>query len=159
MTASRTTAPRYPDPTPPSPAAVDRHWAYALLRLLLGIAFLGHGVIRIVNGIGAFAAATVKGMAAAPLPPALVSAFAHAIPIVELALGVLLILGLFTRWALIAGLLFMSLLMAGVTLKQDWPTAGLQLIYGVVFWILLHRRHPDDLSWPALLRSLKPLTP
>ncbi len=138
-------------PNPLTPADVDRHWAYALLRLLLGVTFLGHGVIRILHGIDAFAAATVKGMAAAPLPPAFVSAFAHTIPVVELVLGTLLILGLFTRWALLAGLLFMSLLMAGVTLKQDWPTAGLQLIYGVVFWILLLRRHADELSWPALL--------
>ncbi len=152
MPSTRPTLPAHPASAPS--ADLDRHAAYALLRLLLGVTFLGHGVIRILHGIGTFADATVKGMAGTPLPPLIVSAFAHIISPFELVLGLLLILGLFTRWTLIAGLLFMSLLMTGVTLSQDWPTAGLQLIYGLVFWQLLARRASDERPWPTLLRSL-----
>jgi hypothetical protein len=46
----------------------------------------------------------------------------------------------------------MLVLMFGVTLKQDWATAGSQLLYGLVLAALLFLRESFDLSWPALLR-------
>ncbi len=76
--------------------------------------------------------------------------FALTIPWIELTLGTLLILGLLTRTALTLSMLFMIALMAGVTLRQDWPTAGLQLIYGFVIFVLLFLRRPYQTSWPRL---------
>ncbi|MEL6461046.1 MAG: DoxX family protein, partial [Cyanobacteria bacterium J06621_15] len=51
--------------------------------------------------------------------------------------GILLILGLQTRKALIANFLLMMTLMFGVCLLQKWDVAGSQLIYNIVLFILL----------------------
>jgi thiosulfate dehydrogenase [quinone] large subunit len=44
----------------------------------------------------------------------------------------------------------MLVLMFGIGLKQDWNTAGSQLLYALVLSILLFARHRYDLSWPNL---------
>jgi thiosulfate dehydrogenase [quinone] large subunit len=51
------------------------------------------------------------------------------LPWTEATIGLLLLLGLFTRFALVAGSLEMIVLMAGITLAQNWEVAGIQLIY------------------------------
>jgi len=132
----------------------DQHHAYLLLRLLTGIDFFMHGFARIFTGthLAGFAEGMVKSMAATPLPPALTLATGYAVPCVELLIGTLLLLGLFTRAALTLALLLMLVLMFGVTLKQDWPTAGTQLLYGLVLAALLFARARYDLTWPVLLR-------
>ena len=129
----------------------ERRWAYALLRLILGVNLLGHGFIRIYHGVPAFASALTAQMYSALLPAPLVYAFALAIPWIELTLGTLLILALFTRAALTAAMIFMTILMIGVTIHQDWPTAGLQLVYGFVIFALLFLRIPYATTWPELL--------
>ena len=65
----------------------DKTLAYALLRTALGVNFAGHGLIRIHNGVGAFAATTAEHMAKSPLPHGLVVGFGYAIPWVEALLG------------------------------------------------------------------------
>jgi thiosulfate dehydrogenase [quinone] large subunit len=50
-------------------------------------------------------------------------------------------------------MLLMMLLMFGITLKQDWSTAGSQLLYDLVLTALLFGRLRYDISWPALFRS------
>lgn len=121
--------------------------AYVLLRLILGVNLLGHGAIRILHGTSAFAAGMVKQMAETPLPLALVSWFGHTTPWIELGLGLLLVAGLFTRWVLTAAMLFMTVLMFGITLRQDWPTAGLQLGYAMVIFVLMYLRESSDVPW------------
>jgi thiosulfate dehydrogenase [quinone] large subunit len=136
----------------------DRHQAYLLLRLLTGIDFFMHGFARIFTGGGlsGFAQGMVKGMASTPLPPALTLATGYAVPCVELLIGAFLLLGIFTRAALTTAFLLMFVLMFGVTLKQDWATAGNQLVYGVVLAILLFGRQQYDLSWPQLFHRTRP---
>jgi thiosulfate dehydrogenase [quinone] large subunit len=62
------------------------------------------------------------------------------------------LLGLFTRAALTAAFLLMMVLMFGITLKQDWTTAGGQLLYGLILAVLLFARAEYDLSWPEVFR-------
>lgn len=131
----------------------ERRLAYALLRLIVGVNFLGHGFIRVFHGLTAFAQGLVKSMAEAPLPAAFVLGFGYCVPCVELAIGVLLVLGLWTRWALVGASLLMAALMVGVTLKQDWSTAGVQLGYGLVLFVLLFLRAGYEASWRELLRG------
>jgi thiosulfate dehydrogenase [quinone] large subunit len=71
---------------------------------------------------------------------------------VELAIGVLLLAGVATRYALIAGFLLMLVLMFGITMKQDWNVAGQQLLYGLVLAVLLFARERFDLGWAATFR-------
>lgn len=107
--------------------------AYALLRVALGVNFMGHGAIRIYNGVGAFAATTAEHMTKSPLPHGFVMGFGYVIPWVELVLGMLLITGWMTRGALVAGAIFMMMLTVGVTSNQQWDVAGQQLLYSMVF--------------------------
>jgi thiosulfate dehydrogenase (quinone) large subunit len=46
-------------------------------------------------------------------------------------------MGLFSRLALSAGALEILVLTFGSTLRQDWESAGLQLIYALVYAALL----------------------
>ena len=125
--------------------------AYAILRLALGINFFGHGFFRILSGVGAFAAHTAENMAKGPLPHALTLPFGYVIPFVEVTLGVLLILGLGTRYALIVGGLFMVALTFGTTSIQNWTGAGDQLLYSAVFFFLLWLLEANTISVDGLL--------
>jgi thiosulfate dehydrogenase [quinone] large subunit len=129
----------------------QRH-AYLLLRLVIGVDFFMHGFARIFTGthLAGFAHGMVKSMAAAPLPASLTLASGYAIPCVELVIGGLLLLGVWTRAALTLALLLMLVLLFGVGLKQDWAAAGSQLLYGLVLAVLLFLRQRYDLSWPGL---------
>ena len=142
-----------PDPTPPP--AEQRH-AYLLLRVVTGIDFFFHGFARIFTGthLSGFAQGMVTSMAKAPLPPTLVLATGYAIPCVELLLGTLLLLGLFTRAALTLALLLMAVLMFGVSLKQDWNAAASQLQYALVLAVLLFARQRYDLPRLTLFRPV-----
>jgi len=141
------------DLLPSSPPREQRH-AYVLLRAFTGLDFFGHGFARIFTGthLVGFAQGMVKSMSTSPLPPSLTLAAGYAIPILEVIIGTLLLLGLFTRFALTAAFLLMFVLMFGVTMKQDWNAAGQQMLYGLILAILLFARKPYDLSWPACLR-------
>ena len=132
----------------------DKHLAYALLRVALGVNFAGHGFIRIYNGVGSFAATTAEHMTKSPLPHGLVLGFGYSIPWIEALLGLALILGLFTRAALIAGALFLMALTIGVTSNQQWDIAGQQLVYSVVFFLLLYLVEHNELSLDRRLRHI-----
>jgi thiosulfate dehydrogenase [quinone] large subunit len=131
----------------------EQHQAYVLFRLLTGLDFFGHGFARIFTGshLPGFAQGMVKNMASTPLPASLTLATGYVVPCVELVIGVLLLLGLFTRLALTLAFLLMFVLLFGIALKQDWNVATQQLMYGLVLFILLFARERYDLSWPALL--------
>jgi thiosulfate dehydrogenase [quinone] large subunit len=135
-------------------ATREQHQAYVLFRLLTGLDFFGHGFARIFTGahLSGFAQGMVKSMASTPLPSSLTLASGYAIPCVELLIGILLLLGLFTRYTLILAFLLMFVLMFGITLKQDWSIAMQQLMYGLVLFLLLFARERYDLPWPQFFR-------
>jgi len=130
----------------------ERQHAYLLLRLVTGLDFFMHSFARIFTGthLSGFAQGMVKSMASTPLPPSLTLATGYLIPCVELLIGTLLLLGLFTRATLTLALLLMFVLMFGIGLKQDWNVAASQLLYALVLALLLFARNPYDLSWPKL---------
>lgn len=132
----------------------DKPLAYALLRVAFGVNFAGHGFIRVYNGVGAFAATTAEHMAKSPLPHGVTVGFAYAIPWIEALLGMALVLGLLTRAALIAGAAFMMALTVGVTSNQQWDIAGQQLVYSVVFFLLLYLVEYNELSLDRRLRHV-----
>jgi thiosulfate dehydrogenase [quinone] large subunit len=121
----------------------DKSLAYALLRIAVGVNFAGHGFIRLYNGVGSFAATTAEHMIKSLLPHGFVLGFGYVIPFVEAVLGFALIFGAFTRFALIAASVFMMMLTVGVASNQQWDVAGQQLLYSLVFFVLLHL-HADN---------------
>lgn len=115
--------------------------AYAILRATFGINILLHGVSRFITGHAAFLAYLNHYFEKVPLmPPAILPIFAAVLPPVETTVGALLILGLATRFTLIAGSVVMAGLVFGSNLAQDWNIAGLQLIYCLTYYFLLANR-------------------
>jgi thiosulfate dehydrogenase [quinone] large subunit len=137
------------------PVSREQQIAYFLLRLIAGMDFFGHGFARIFTGthLGGFAHSMIGDMAKSPLPQPLVLATGYVVPCVELVIGVLLLTGVATRFALVLAMLLMVVLMFGITMKQEWNVAEQQLLYGLVLAVLLYGRERLDLSWPALLRG------
>ncbi len=68
------------------------------------------------------------------LPEPLVIAFGYALPFAEFVIGLLLLVGLFTRGALAAGAVLMILLVFGTTTIEQWDAIPSQLFH-VVFLV------------------------
>ena len=109
----------------------ERNFAYLMLRATLGVNFAGHGLIRIYHGTGIFAHQMVLQLAKAPLSPALVSGFGYFVPWFQVLLGIVLVVGLFTRAVLISGSLFVIALTVGISANQQWYIAAQRLLYSV----------------------------
>ncbi len=100
----------------------------------------------------AFLAYLDQSMAHAVLVPKVsLPLMAAVLPWAEASIGLLLVFGVFTRIALIAGSVVMVLLMAGTTLAQQWDVAGLQLIYCLTYFALLTLRGRNFYSLDTLL--------
>ena len=82
--------------------------------------------------------------------------FVEGIPPVEAVLGTLLCLGLFTRWTLIAGGLWIVALVFGTTVRQDYPTVAIQLLYALLFFVLQVWEPANRISLDALMRKRRP---
>ena len=130
--------------------------AYTLLRIVVGINYFNHGATRIFN-IPGFMDAMVNTMQDSWIPEFLVRINAALVPPVELIVGALITIGLFTRGALIACFLLMIVLMYGVTIIQNWNVASSQLIYNIVLFILLAGVSFDRISIDAWLRHRRDL--
>jgi thiosulfate dehydrogenase [quinone] large subunit len=115
----------------------DKRTAYTLLRVTLGVNLAMHGVSRLIAGSAEFAGKLVGQFAHAPLPPSLVYLFGRNLPWVEAFFGLLLLIGLRTRAAIIGGSLLILVLTFGSTLVQDWQAASTQLLYAAVYAVLL----------------------
>jgi thiosulfate dehydrogenase (quinone) large subunit len=125
----------------------DAVWGYTVLRLTFGANIMLHGLSRLLAGHAAFLAYLTHYFEKTPLIPASqLPVFAWVLPPVETALGVLLLLGLWTRFALIAGGLVITMLAIGTNLAQDWGVAGLQLIYAFLYYYLLVHRDQNVIS-------------
>jgi thiosulfate dehydrogenase (quinone) large subunit len=127
----------------------DRNLAYFLLRFTLGISIFIHGAVRLPK-IQEFAAQLVTQFANTPLPAFLVRPFAMGLTMEEVFTGFLLVIGLWTRWALIIGALTMATLVFGTALRSDWPTVAIQLLYAAIYAVLLAMREYNSLAVDAL---------
>ncbi len=123
---------------PATARSFDAVIAYTILRVSFGANIMLHGVSRIVMGHAAFLAyLTHYFEKASYVPVGMLSLFATVQPWVELILGLLLMIGLATRFSLIAGGLVILSLVIGTNLAQDWLVSGLQLIYAFLYYYLL----------------------
>jgi thiosulfate dehydrogenase [quinone] large subunit len=124
--------------------------AYTILRLSFGANIMLHGVSRLLNGRAAFLAYLTHYFEHSHLIPASsLPAFGAVLPWVETTLGLLLMLGLFSRFTLIAGALVMTGLVIGTNLAQDWLVSGLQLIYCFLYYYLLVHMEENRMSLDA----------
>jgi thiosulfate dehydrogenase (quinone) large subunit len=133
----------------------ERRTAYAMLRLAVGVNLTMHGISRIVSGPGEFAAKLVIQFTHAPVPAWSVWGFALMLPSIETILGLLILLGLRTRAALIAASLLLVVLTFGSSLVQDWNVVGIQLTYAMAYSALLFLRRYDGWSIDAWIERNK----
>jgi thiosulfate dehydrogenase (quinone) large subunit len=115
----------------------ERRTAYALLRIVVGVNVIMHGISRTISGPGEFAAKLVIQFTHAPLPAWSVWGFALILPSIEGILGLLILIGLRTRAALIAAGMLIAVLTFGAALVQDWNATGIQLTYAIAYAALL----------------------
>ncbi|AOP32475.1 hypothetical protein A0128_00405 [Leptospira tipperaryensis] len=115
---------------------LEQSFAMLVLRLALGFNILIHGLVRITS-VGAFREFLIKDFENTPLPTWSVAAFGTVLPFLETVIGALLVLGLFSKWALLSGGLLMIALISGKCLQSDWHTVGVQMIYVFFYFFLL----------------------
>lgn len=128
-----------------SPA--DRRLAYAILRLTLGLNIYIHGSSRILRGVQQNFVVKYESQFATTILPVPVAHLALTmIPYIEAVIGGLLFIGLWTRWALAAGGLLMLVLVFGTGIRQDWNALNIQMLYALIFFVLLTLRHYNCFS-------------
>jgi len=118
---------------------------YATLRLAIGMSLFIHGVARIGH-IPVFAETITKQFSSSVLPAASVLVFAWVTPPVELFIGLLVLVGLWTRLGLLLGGVWMVVLIFGSTLIEDYNIVGIQLVYSLIFFHLLQNLEFNALS-------------
>ena len=121
----------------------DAALAYAVLRLTIGLDCLFHSASR-WSHVGLFADKVVSQFAGTPLPSWSVRGFAIAITIGEPIIGGLLICGFRTRDALVAGGLLIAALVFGTAVRGDFTVLAEQLLYALIFFVLLLYRREND---------------
>jgi thiosulfate dehydrogenase [quinone] large subunit len=122
---------------------LDAKLGYMLFRLTLGINFLLHSFVRWGN-LEQFVNGLVADFAHTPLPAASVRVLAYGIPFWEPVVGVLLILGLLTRGALVLGALLLVMFTLGSALRDDTTLLHVQLLYSISFFVLFLYRESYD---------------
>lgn len=122
--------------------------AYLLLRLTVGVMFFFYGFGKLLGGVGGFASGLEERFAGS-LPMWIVTPFGYALPFIELLLGALLILGLFTRWTLVAAGLLMIGLTFGAVMEPNPPTVANNVLFAAVITALLALVEHDRYSLDA----------
>ncbi|HEY9049794.1 MAG TPA: DoxX family membrane protein [Ohtaekwangia sp.] len=110
--------------------------AFLILRLAIAASMFGHGLVRLPK-LSGFSQWMVGSFEKSMLPAAMVVPFSYALPIAEFIVGLLLLLGLFTKTSLIAGGIIMIALILGTTLIENWEALPSQLIHAAFFAVLL----------------------
>lgn len=120
----------------------DRVLAYVVLRTTVRSVFLFYGLGKLLNGFVKFAEGHEKDFSTTWLPGSAVYSFGVALPFLELIAGSLLVLGMFTRFAAAFGGILLLLLTTGLTISGNPGAVAHNLIYSIIFFLLLH--HADD---------------
>ena len=114
----------------------DLQLAYAIFRITLGVNIFFHGAIRLITGLDVWVMTQGAAFTETLLPMWSVHTFLYALPFIEVVLGALTAVGLFTRWALIGGNIMMFVLIFGNCVRQDWGTVSSNMHY-VLYYVLL----------------------
>jgi thiosulfate dehydrogenase [quinone] large subunit len=132
---------------------VGRRLGHFLLRLSLGVDMFMHYIVREFGISKDFVPVTEKMFVGNLLPMWLVHDFLTVLPYFEALLGVLLLLGLWTRWTVTAEGLLVTVLLFGTALRSDWTVVSHQMIYLLFVFILLALEEYNYYSLDSFLAS------
>ena len=118
----------------------DRELGFLIARIGLGVNLFFHGIVRLPN-LSGFVQGMETKFAESMLPLFLVTPMAYAIPIAELIIGLLLLLGIATRYALIGAAVQMMVLITGCCFVQDWGPINSQMFLLVLAAFLIANLH------------------
>lgn len=115
---------------------MDKKWAFLLGRLAIGLSFFGHGLVRLPK-LDGFSKWMTGQFSKSVLPDFLVLPFSYALPILEFVVGLMIVIGLFTKQGLLlAGLVTLALIF-GTTMIENWDALPSQLIHVAFLSVLL----------------------
>jgi thiosulfate dehydrogenase (quinone) large subunit len=126
--------------------------SYLLIRLAIGMSAFGHGVVRLFK-LSGFSRGMVATFQKSYIPEALVVPFSYILPFAELIVGLLLLIGLFTREAAIAGAVLMILLIFGSTSIENWDAIPTQLIHIAFLVVVLQFLPSNSYAVDKILRK------
>lgn len=126
--------------------------AYLMIRLAIGVSMFGHGFIRLFH-LRAFAGHVIGSFEKAMLPAPLVSGFGYVLPFAELLTGLLLIIGLFTKQAAVAGCIIMLALLFGSSLVQNWGVFTSQLMHVLFFVLVIQFISSNNMALDRLIKK------
>ena len=119
-----------------------------MLRVPMGVNFFVHGASRLPH-LDRFVATTVREFARTPLAGPQITAFAVAIPFVEVVLGIAIFIGAGLRFTLPASAAYLIVLMIGTLVRADYLVVTEQLVYCAIFAALVGLRAFDRFSLDA----------
>lgn len=120
--------------------------AYTMFRLFMGLNMFLHGAVRLGPNYQKFIDWTRGVFENTWLPEWLVTLEAQLIPGVEMLIGILLIVGFKTRFAVILGFVLMATLVFGMNIVQDWELVNRHLIYVIALFILMYNMELNEFS-------------
>lgn len=114
----------------------DFKTTYFFLRLPIALSIFGHGLVRLPK-LQAFTEGMVKSMEKSAIPESLLTPFGYFIPIAEFLIGLVLLIGYQTKYAIYAGLALMGLLVLGSASVENWSAIEAQLVHSIYLGGLL----------------------
>lgn len=124
---------------------MDKKYSYFFLRLPIAMSMFGHGLVRLPK-LGVFAEGMAEQFKDSVLPQFMVLPFGYVLPLIELSIGLLLIVGWQTRNVIFAGLLTMAVLIFGSSTIENWNAISVQLVHALYFGMLLYFLPKDGFS-------------
>lgn len=109
---------------------------FLLLRLGIATSMFGHGLVRLPK-LNAFSEWMTTSFEKSLLPKVMVIPFSYVLPVAEFTVGLLLLIGLFTKPALIMGAVILLVLLFGTAMIENWEAIPSQLLHLVFFALLL----------------------
>ena len=109
---------------------------FLLLRLGIATSLFGHGLVRLPK-LNTFSQWMTTCFEKSLLPNVMITPFSYVLPMVEFTVGLLLLIGLFTKPALIIGACIMLVLLFGTAMIENWEAVPSQLLHLAFFALLL----------------------
>ena len=109
---------------------------FFFLKMPIALSLLGHGLVRIPK-LAFFASNMAADMEHSVFPVAILTIMGYVIPVAELFLGILLLVGIKLRYTIYGSLTLMGILIIGSSSVENWGAIQAQLIHSIYLGLVL----------------------